>query len=221
MHREPEWNAENINKKCGDTTFKFCGWCKYRGTGSYRYDCMIVGKCDLLKSYNNEVFFDTECVIKKLGKKDLESIIESKNYEIENHEKSIEQLKKQISVLNSLDNDNVPPLPNNRRYNHFNIDDEIMCFVMERGKWMAGKVVSGYRHHDGCVSMYIYEKHHDGDYLNGHGRSGGIAIPHIMLKSEYDWFVKNPDSFIYWINKACENKFNGEKLDPSMFVIPS
>jgi len=225
MDREPIWNSDTINKKKGDTTFKQCGWCNNRGDGSYRYDCMIDGYCNLLKNYNNDVQFDTECKIIKLGKNDIESIKQSKVHKIEEYRRMIESTQKEISILINLALDDIPVLPDNRKHNHFNINDEVMVFAtfdesLIKDRWLSGKVVSGYRHHDGCVSVYVDEKYHNGENLDGHGYGAGMSVPTCILKSEYDWFVKNPERFKEWINIACNKSFNGKIINSVQIPIP-
>lgn len=225
MEREPIWNEETKNKKQGDTTFKMCGWCDNRGSGSYKSNCMISGDCNLLKSYSNEVQFDTECKIMKLGKADIQSILDSKAYNIKEYEDNIKRKQKQIEILNNLILDDIPTLPDNRKCEHFNIDDEVMVFAnfdtsLIKDRWLSGKVINGYRHHDGCVSVRTDEKYNDGDYLEGHGYGAGCCVPKVILKSEYDWFVKNPDKFREWIKTACSKKFNGDVINSDLIPYP-
>jgi hypothetical protein len=219
MEREPVWNEETMYKEQGTTTFVTCGWCQHRGTGSYRYNCMLNGKCTLLRDYDERVDFDTKCKVIKLGSADIESIVESKKHSISDHERNIGRLKIQIEILKSLRPDKMPPLPSNRTSDHFNIDDDIMIYPNFKesiisGRWLSGKVINGYRHQDGCVSGRIDEKFHEGEYLDGHGVGSGVCTPTVMLKSEFDWFVEHPDRFRDWIINACEYKSNKYDLDP-------
>jgi len=125
MYREPIWNSKNINRKKGDTDFEQCGWCSYSGSGSYKYNCMIEGNCNLLKRYDKEVTFDTDCKIVKFGKLDIASIIESKINEIEEYKNMIKNRNNEINILQNLQINNIPILPHNRKFDHFNIDDNI------------------------------------------------------------------------------------------------
>ena len=218
MRNEPVWNSDTINKKKGDTTFEQCGWCNHGGSGSYRYNCMIEGNCNLLKRYNNEVNYNTQCKIITMGKIDIASVIESKEYEIKNYEQRIKNLKIQIYTLKETKVDDCPPIVNNRKYNHFNIDDKIRVF--KNGVWEIATIINGYRHHDGCISYYADNKFHDGDYLDGHGGSGGISRPEFLLESEYQWFKSNPERFKEWIEENCKKKYNGDYLDPCLFTLP-
>lgn len=222
---EPIWNAETINRKKGDTNFQTCGWCKHGGSGGHRYDCMVDGKCNLLKDYQNEVAWDTECKLTTLGKEDLTSIIESKEQNIKSYESSIIKKKEEIKQLSELhkDADGIPPLPQSRQHDHFNLEDEIMIYptfteATIRDTWLKGIVISGYRHHDGCISGYIDKKYHDGDNLDGHGYGSGSSNPLVLLKKEYDYFVDNPNKFKPWIKESASNSF---KIDYINVVTPN
>ena len=79
---EPIWNAENMNRKKGDTTFEICGWCEFAGSGSCRYSCHLDSYCDLMKDYDEErkVKWDTPCKILSLSLIDIKDIIKNKKY---------------------------------------------------------------------------------------------------------------------------------------------
>lgn len=206
MGREPEWTAENMNRKKGDTTFKLCGWCKFAGSGPYRYGAMLSGNCELLSSYAEHREFDSTCIIKTFGKIDLRDIIESKEREIANARQSISDLKTEIAELKKLKAEAVdkPPAPIARRSDHFNIGDSVRVFYED--KWNRGTVVNGYRHHDGCVS-YVLD-----DYPKSvEGWGCGFAVLCIMLESEYRYFLKHPLDFEQWLRNA-DRKYNGERL---------
>lgn len=158
---EPDWNDELRNRKAGSTTLKQCGWCKYRGTGSYRHDCMIEGNCKLLPDYDeeNDVRWDTPCVIINKGKEDIARYIKSHKYAIEDSKKEI---KREQEIINNLRGfiskaKNIPPLPWNRGAEHFNVGDRIAAYDESSIAWRFGTVVYGYRHHDGCVSFHLDE----------------------------------------------------------------
>ena len=212
QHREPEWNAENINKKRGDTTFKQCGWCEHRGTGSYRYGCMLSGYCDLMKSYgeNRDREWDSACHILSLGIEDIHSIIRQKGFRLEKKRNAITKLKKEIKVLKTLKPKKQPPLPDSRIHDYYNIGD--IVFIFHEEKWGRGVVVSGYRHHDGCVS-YVLD-----DYPESKGGWGcGCAVPCVLHEWEYKYFKNNVPKFIEWL-KFSDRKYNGEKLNFEAYI---
>ncbi len=103
----------------------------------------------------------------------------------------------------------MPPLPSNRKYNHFNIKDKIVVLHNNLNLWYTGEVKNGYRHHDGCVSYKLDGiGPQDGEYWGC-----GFGVPCVMLKSEYDWFVLNPDKYKIWRDKSCAENYNGEKIE--------
>ena len=158
---EPEWTEELENKKIGDTTLKTCGWCKHRGSGSYRHDCMIEGSCSLLPEYDDEreVRWDTPCVIISKGKEDIRRYVQSHKYEIEESKRTIKREQSIIKELKLLlpKVKQLPPLPNNRNPEHFNVGDRVAVYYKDDLCWKFGTVVYGYRHHDGCVSFHLDE----------------------------------------------------------------
>lgn len=206
--REPEWTAENVNRKKGDTTFKFCGWCEHRASGSYRHDCMLDGGCSLLRHYRNDTQFDTPCVIKRLGGADIADIIASKEREITEAEGGIDRKKTEISILESLPEagSKQPPLADSRNYDHFNIGDEIRVF--HNNSWRYGVATNGYRHHDGCVSYVLddFPETKDGPW------GCGMAHPCVMKQEEMDYFLENGlSAFRQWLDFQ-DREYNGERL---------
>lgn len=209
--QEPIWTAENINRKEGDTTFKQCGWCKYRGTGSYRYGAMISGSCSLMRSYRNEVAWNTACKISPLGKEDLTDFISSKEYEIEQARESIRSTKEELGVLSSLlkKAEKRPPLPENRRRD-WPLGETI--WVMHEAKWNKGVIVGGYRSGDGCVSYVLDDYPESQGQPKGKGAWGcGWSVPCILLDWEYKYFLKHPDHYEEWL-KGSDREYNGEPL---------
>lgn len=209
---EPEWNAENMNRKSGDTTFVICGWCKYTGSGSLRYGCMLNSHCSLMKSYNDEVKWDTECLFKSLSQTDLRSIVSSKNYEISNLQYQIERLKSEVTFIESKlsEHKNSPPLSSNRQEEY---NEGEVVFVNLNEKWERGIVVSGYRSHDGCVSYVL-----DNYPKSKKGWGCGVAVPVILKEWEYDYFKNNTEDYNTWKDKEESRKYNGKKIKLSDIV---
>jgi hypothetical protein len=205
--REPEWNAENINRKSGSTTFKTCGWCAHVGCGSCRYNCYISASCDLLKDYGDEkeVTWDTSCKVMNLGEEDKQSIIRSKQYCIGNLKSEIKETEKQIQVLKKLRLTKKPPLPDNRMKDY---DEGEIVYIFHDMKWNRGTVVPGYRSHDGCVS-YILD-----DYPESKAKGPlgcGVSVPCVLKEWEYNYFRKHLDEFSNWLI-MCDREYNGKKL---------
>lgn len=208
---EPEWNAENCNRKRGDTTFEICGWCEHRGCGTCRYDCLLSGDCSLMKDYGEErnVKWDTPCKIKKLGAIDIESLIKSKEWEITSAKSRIETVEKEKSILKELLTkvEWKPPLPDSRPHDYYNVGDGI--WVFHEGRWNPGTVVLGYRHHDGCVS-YILDDYPASKPSEKGPWGCGYAVPGILKDPEYTYFKAVPERFLEW-SKMCDRSYNGEK----------
>jgi hypothetical protein len=206
--REPDWTAETMNRKKGDTTFKQCGWCVHAGSGSYRYSCMLDGSCKLLKGYRNEVKFDTPCKVVGLGKGDIADIVRSKEYEIKTAKDNIKETKKEIDVLKSLKVKDSPPLAESRDHDHFNLGDRV--FVFYEGRWNPGTVVNGYRHHDGCVS-YVLDAYPE----SKPGKKGpwgcGMSVPGVIKEWEFSYFQAHRDEFKLWL-AAQDRAYNGNRL---------
>ncbi len=208
-HKEPEWTAENQNRKQGDTTLRTCGWCEYTSGGAVRYGCYLSTSCSLMKRYGpgKDVYWDTVCIVQHLGKRDIDSVVKSKAYEITEHENAIKRLKREIDTLNMLSKDHPdsPPLPDSRVCDYYNVGDTV--FIFHENKWNRGVVVSGYRHHDGCVS-YVLDDYADSKV----GWGCGYAVPGVLKEWEYDYFKKNGSNFLEWLG-VCDRKYNGESLD--------
>lgn len=209
MMNEPEWTAENINRKKGATTFNICGWCKYASSGSCRYNCYLETSCSLLKEYGigSEVVWNTKCIVKKLGKEDFEVVIHSKKYEIKSCKRQIKDLEEEITTIKKLKSKKKPPLPDNRT-TEFKLGS--IVYIYHQNKWHKGTVTSGYRTGDGCVS-YVLD-----DYPESRGGEKGpwgcgVSVPCILKEWEYLYFKKNINEFKEWL-ELCDRTYNGEKL---------
>lgn len=207
---EPEWNAENINRKSDSTTLKQCGWCKYCGGGSCRYNCSITTSCTLLHDYGlgSNTYWDTPCLLQFLSKEDMNQIIQRKQWNIKNHLKSIEQLKHEIKTIEEMEFPVKPPLPDNR-FHDYQEGEVVWVFNDERKKWIRGIVVPGYRSHDGCVS-YILDDIPESQ-LNQQGPRGcGVSVPGILTDEEYQYFIKHLEDFKIWLHLS-DKEYNGER----------
>ena len=207
--REPEWTAENMNRRQGDTTFKICGWCEFAGCGSCRYDCHMSATCDLMKSYgdNRDVEWDTPCRVIRLGQADINSIIASKKCEIEDSRRELEDLEKQIQVLRKdkrIPRSKKPAHPDSRFANYFKPKD--IVWVFHKNKWNRGVVVPGYRSGDGFVSYVL-----DAYPSSVKGWGCGTGVPCVFLDWEYKYFRNNIIEFAEYMH-LCDRTYNGEKL---------
>lgn len=203
---EPEWTAENMNKKQGDTTFDICGWCKYNGSGSARYNCMIDSSCSLMKSYEESHEWNTKCLFKTLSQTDLRNIVSSKNYEISSLQHQIERLKDQVTFIKSeiLKHKDSPPLSWNRTEDYN--EGEVVFANLDK-KWERGIVIDGYRSHDGCVS-YVLDNYPE----SKKGWGCGVQVPQILKEWEYNYFKNNQEDYKIWKEKVESRKYNGEEI---------
>lgn len=210
--REPEWTAENMNRKRGDTTFQQCGWCEHATGGSCRYGCYLNTSCGLLKSYGpgRDVKWDTLCIVITLGREDLQDQIRSKEWEIKSCKRRIEQFESQIAVLREMDAPEKPPLPDNRA-NDFDLGSVV--WVFHENKWNRGVVTHGYRSGDGCVS-YVLD-----DYPETKGKPWGcgVSVPCVLKDWEYQYFVTHLDDFGVWL-KMADREYNGKRIDTAAYA---
>ena len=208
LTKYPEPPDSEKHRKRGETTLKQCGWCEFAG-GTHRYDYCIEGNCSLQRDYSDEIHWDDKCLFLDASQNEIKSCIDYHFYKIKEAEKSIERHNKYIYKLKELHGSAkyTPQLPENREYNHFNEGDRIALYF--ESKWLFGEVVAGYRHHDGCVS---YKLDNFGPQQNGFWGCG-VAIPHVMLESEYVWFKSHPKEYELWCKKAYNKKCNGKILE--------
>jgi len=66
-------------------------------------------------------------------------------------------------------------------------------------EWATARVVDGYRHHDGCVSVRYDERVHSGPYLEGHGGGYGMSRPEVLHVWEYNYLREHPDFAEVWM----------------------
>jgi len=200
--KEP--TGKDINKKSGSTTLKRCGWCKHT-SGTHRYSYCIEGSCALQKSYTNKVKWSDKCFFIDASETDIKAVIKSHKRSIKTAKSSIKTHEDYILILIKLLEKSSwrPPLPDDREYDHFKIDQPIKVYF--DSKWHSGFVCSGYRHHDGCVSYILNDRS---------GTPGcGVAVPIVMLKKEYDFFKSNIKEYKKWCSIAYNKTFNGNKLE--------
>ncbi len=205
-------------KEGGSTTLEQCGWCKF-ASGSHRHNYCIEGKCILKKSYSDKIQWDTKCSFKNASKADLEAIIESHKYTISENKGAIQRHKEYILEIKRMMPLAAirPPLPSDRKAEHFNIDDPIAVFYDKENKWFFGQVKNGYRHQDGFVSFRLDElgpqTANDKTFPFKDGYSGmGMSVPHVMLKKEYDFFERHPRDYQVWCKKGYMNNYNGKQI---------
>lgn len=219
--REPPESM--VGRKCGSTNFKQCGWCEH-ASGSHRYEYCISGKCQLQRSYDNEIKWDTQCLFTDASKSDIRALIDYKKRGIGNSRNSIKRNQNHIEILSELKKkaDARPPLPGDRESEHFKIGKKVMVAIAEKKGdtrcWYEGEVKNGYRHQDGCVSFRLDDigpqGANDTDFPFKDGYWGcGICVPTVMLKTEYIFFLNNLDAFAIWKRKVEVKDYNGDKIE--------
>lgn len=219
-HPDPEWTAEIINRKHDSTTFKQCGWCKHTGGGSCRYDCMLSTNCSLLRDYGlgSHVYWDTPCLIKMLGKEDMNKVIKYKEYSIKEDQRSIKRLEDDIKIIRKMELSIKPPLPDNRLHD-YEEGEIVWAYSEKEKKWRRGTVVPGYRSHNGCVSYILDGVPKSRPRPEGEGPWGcGVGISGILKDWEYQYFKKHIEDFEIWLHLS-DREYNGERMNiDDMFV---
>jgi len=203
MTQEP-----TTDKAPNSTTLEQCGWCEH-ASGNHRYNYCISGRCQLDKSEGNKIKWSDECKFIDASKSDINAVIKNHEYSINEAKRTVVGHQQHILTLMDImqGKPERPPLPDDRKHDHFNIDDPVV--VHHKGKWFEGIVKSGYRHHDGCVSYRL-----DGVGPQDKGFWGmGYAVPMVLLRSEYRFFENNPEQYKIWAKKAYNKSFNGETFN--------
>lgn len=213
-------DAASINREHGATTFNVCGWCKYAGGGSCRYNYHISTSCGIVNDAgmkDEDRKFNTPCVFKTAN----DSFFDQIRNGLEGTRRRLIEEKRQtdrkIKLLLTLEKraEKKPAMPNNRPYDWFNVNDPVMCFI---GKWQerivpdqfaTAKVINGYRHHDGCVSVSYDKRVHSGDYLEGHGGGYGMSRPEVMHVWEFEYLLAHPDFASLWSKKGTSKHLEG------------
>ncbi len=206
------------HKERGSSTLKQCGWCSYVSNGSCRYSYSISGNCELLSRFGSdsraEVRWDTVCKLLDWGKLDLEYLVKCHERQGKELRESADEEDENASIIGkdliptALD---IPILPTNRNYDHFDIDDKVMVYFWKEDCWFDGVVVSGYRSQDGCVSYYLDRPDEDEEDNCG---GAGMRRPEVLLKSEADWLKQHSVECKVWFQKGFEDNLNGETYDP-------
>lgn len=154
--------------------------------------------------------FNTLCFLSNLDAKDVEFFLKA----LEGQKAKLIEKKKKVDIdiklLLGLERraEEKPALPSERPYDWFDLNDKVVCFIgnwkerIYQDVWATGKVIDGYRHQDGCVSVNYDEKIHNGPYLEGHGVGYGMARPEVMLLWEYHYLRQHPDFAKLWVQTA-------------------
>lgn len=226
--RDPEpLDAASINRKRNATTFNFCGWCKYADGGSCRYNYYITTSCSIKNAAgmeDEERRFNTQCFLKEAPAKVFDEIRKGLTSEREQLIEEKRKIDEKIKFLLTLEKraDKKPAMPDHRPHDWFNVDDLVVCYVGEwkerivRDNFATAKVISGYHHHDGCVSVCYDERVHTGEYLEGHGGDYGMSRPEVMHAWEFEYLLEHPDFASLWSKKGTSKYLQG--FDTEQFL---
>jgi hypothetical protein len=221
-------DAASINRKGDATTFNFCGWCKHCGGGSCRYNYRITTSCsfiDYAGMKDEERKFNTPCIFKtatdQFFNQVREGLAKKRDQVIREKKTTDVKIKKLLKLEEEAEKK--PAMPGARPHDWYNINDSVVCYV---GEWeeiltdeqfSTAKVISGYRHHDGCVSVCFDKKIHNGDYLDGHGSGYGMSRPEVMHQWEYEYMLTHLDFAKLWAMKGTSGSL--EKFNPERFLL--
>jgi len=113
----------------------------------------------------------------------------------------------------------IPKTPKDRPHDYFNIGDPVVIFIgrgvgcrIVNDVFVKGRVVSGYRYHNGCVSVCTHIPVHTKSYLKGHGLSIGMSRPEIMHLWEFKYLCKDLDFAKVFLEKSYSDKTNKRKF---------
>ena len=221
-------DRDSINRNPGRTTFNVCGWCKYATGGTARHNYIITTSCNIKTSaglIDEERHFNTPCFLKEAPYIVFDEI---RNGLASEQRRLIEEKRradKKVKLLVTLERsaEKKPAMSGHRPSGWFNVNDPVVCYTGQgnkniaraQGEFVTAKVILGYRHHDGCVSVYYDKRIHTGKYLDGHGASYGTSRPEIMHAWEYEYLTEHPDFARIWIRDGVSKyieRFNAEKF---------
>lgn len=233
--REGNWSgdpepldAESINREGDATTFNFCGWCKHAGGGTCRFRYHITTRCGIKTSAgfeDEERRFDTPCFLTDAPNAEFDRLREG----LERERNRLIEVKrgtdKKIRTLLNLEKqaEMKPALPSQRPHDWFNLNDPLVCYIglweerIVKDDFVTAKVIDGYRHHDGCVSVNYDGRIHNGEYLEGHGGGYGMSRPEIMHAWECEYLLANSDFAHLWATKGTGRHL--ERFDAEKFMV--
>ncbi len=183
------------------------------------------------ETYGHDKFrFNTPCVIANGTQEFLETCVEylktklaglvAKKAEISEYVRFIAKAMKQAEEK--------PYLAGHRPSDWFELGDEVVCFIpkdfetaLKKGIFVTGKVIYGYRHGDGCVSVCADEQVHTDDYCDGCGLGYGLSRPEVMHKWEYEYLKTHPDYLKVWVRASADlTKFNSREMTKAFAKLP-
>lgn len=227
----------SLARKSGASSFNICGWCKHAYCGVVRYNYHISTSCEFeVESGLREgkKFFNTKCFLRTAPPEKFKQLALGLKKELVLTKQIVQNIKKNLRVLQKLKkeakilekNQKKPVMPSSRPADWFNVDDKVIvylggwkdskCKLLVRELFIAGIVVRGYRHHDGCVTTKLGTKIHTNENnYDGHGFGSGVESPIVMHKWEYDYLLKHREFAKRWIQGSS---FKNESSEVDKFI---
>lgn len=206
----------SINRDHFATTFNFCGWCEHADRTACRSHYAITANCNLIpkkfedgsKLYEESEFrFNTPCALAN-GNQDLIdlSVISLRtklSKKVAEKSRISEKVRYITKVMKKAEEK--PYLADHRPSDWFEIGEEVVCFIPKndvdaivKGAFVTGKVINGYRHGEGCVSICTDRKVHNGDSCDGHGIWLGMSRPEVLHRWEFEYLKTHHDYLEVW-----------------------
>lgn len=214
-------DADSISRKPDATTFNYCGWCKHHENGLLRSNCYIITTCSLIpKEFNNgsgaygydKFYFNTPCAITNGTQELLETCIEHLKAKLAGFNARKAEISAYVRfIANAMkQSEEKPYFSSHRPMDWFKLGDEVVCFIHDdpentskKGFFATGKVVDGFRHGGGCVSVCIEGQTHTDDCCDGCKFDYGSGRPEVMHKWEYEYLKTHPDYLKVWIRASA------------------
>jgi len=180
------------------TDFTVCGACSHRSTLVCGLHCKILPD---ITPKNGELTPQSPCLIKRLGRHDLELSIGIITKEIQHHLEMIAlcQTRRALVKMFMQQASATPPVPDNRSHEHFAVGTAIVFYDIKEKVWRETSVIQLNR---GTVAFAYQQDKNCG---------GGIGTPTIMRKDEFAYFRAHPDAFKPWLDLS-DRVYNGGRL---------
>ncbi|MCL1929637.1 hypothetical protein FWF93_00625 [Candidatus Saccharibacteria bacterium] len=212
-------DVDSCNRKSDTTSLNVCGWCKYAEGGTRRFSYNITAECALIpeelgngSNYDGrgEFHFNTPCALKNGTDALIKTCVKYLTAKREEAKESKRRAASKVRYLLKIAKmaEKKPALSSERPYDWFNLGDKVMCFVNFDGitcepGFVSGKVVNGYRHHNGRVSVIADEKvHSNADNKDGCGLVYGMSRPEVLHEWEYEYLKTHPEFLEVWLRAA-------------------
>lgn len=219
--RYPEpFDAESIKRKCGATTFNFCGWCEHGSSslGRCGYDYMFKPTCRFEMGKGQTRQFNSPCIFKTMTSEQFDkmraAIARARDKVV--RRKKIEDRK--IRTLLSLAKQaEVKPLtPDRRNFCDlpYKVGERVVCYVgQERNRetekeFVLGEVVKGEDH-----LTVVFDDKVGGSVIGGYGGTYNLTSPWIMSFGEFGYLLTHPDFVLAWVGSRYTSSRDDVKAE--------